>query len=72
MQSFPSLCLRFGFARGHQRFRAKELQAMVRITTRPVNLVAGWVGDLVGKARGMHGETETFQLSAFRRSFGFF
>jgi len=58
MHSFPSLlpCFRLAVA-----IRVQKHAGQVRITTRSI----WWLGDLVGKARGMHGEAETLQFSAF-------
>jgi hypothetical protein len=57
--AFPSPCFCLPVA-----IRVQKHAGLVRITTRSM----WWLGDPVGKARGMHGEAETFQVSAFRRS----
>jgi len=56
--SFPFALLSPG--RGHQSSETCSA-GLVRITTRSI----WWLGDLVGKARGMHGEAETLQFSSF-------
>jgi len=53
---FSLSCFRLAVA-----IRVQKHAGQVRITTRSI----WWLGDLVGKARGMHGEAETLQFSAF-------